>query len=86
LRKDIQRIAVVLERLASIESQDFKEEYISWPESKGEETEVQESKGKGKQREERIDRVEEEENGIEGVKERSSSFSPVAYSIGARTL
>ena len=31
---------MVLERLASIESQDFKEEYISWPESKGEETEV----------------------------------------------
>ena len=35
LRKDIWRIAVALERLASIESQDSDEGQISWPESEG---------------------------------------------------
>jgi len=86
LRKDVWRIAVVLEKLAGIESQDSEEEQISWPKSKGEETEVQKSREKGKQREERINRVEEEENRMEGVEERSSSFSLVTYSVGTGTL
>jgi len=58
LRKDVQRIAVALEKLAGIESQDSEKEQFLWPESKEEETEVQGSKGKGKQKKERIDRVE----------------------------
>ena len=47
LRKDVQRIAVALEKLAGIESQDSNEQLLSWPESEGEEMEVQESKEKG---------------------------------------
>jgi len=93
LRKDIQRIAVALEKLAGIESQDSEEEQFSWLESKGKETEVQERKEKRKQREERIDRTEEkevegqeEDNGMEGVEERSNSFSLVAYSVGTGNL
>jgi len=89
LTKDIQRIVVALEKLAGIESQDFKEKQFSWPESEGEGMEVQGSKGKGKQKDERIDGVEEkeeigrqeEENGIESMKEESNSFSPVMYSV-----
>jgi len=60
LRKDVHKIAVALEKLAGIESQDSDEEQFSWLESEGEETEVQRSKKKEKQREKRIDRVEEE--------------------------
>jgi len=93
LRKDVQRIAVALEKLAGIESQDFEEEQFSWLESKREKTEVQERKEKGKKREERIGRIEEEEiegqeenNRMKGMKEGSSSFSPVAYSVGTRNL
>jgi len=90
LRKDVRRIAVALERLAGIESQDSDEELLSWPESKGEITEVQGVKEKGKQREERLDGEDkEEETGrqeegdeMEGVEERGSSFSPVAFSVG----
>jgi len=48
LRKDVWRIAVALEKLAGIESQDSNEGHISWPKSEGEETEVQESAKKGK--------------------------------------
>jgi len=55
--------------------------------------EVQGSTEKEKQREQRIDEVveeevrgQEEEIGMEGVKEKSSSLSPVAYSVGTRTL
>jgi len=74
---------VALEKLAGIEGQDSEEELLSWPESKGEETELQGSKEKGKQKEEKIDKVEEEEevgvqeeeNRMEGVEEGSSSFS-----------
>jgi len=84
---------VVLEKLAGIEGQNSDKKQFLWPESKGEEIEVQGSKEKGKQREQEPDRVEEEEvrrqeekNGIEGVEEGSSSFSPVAYSIGTRVL
>jgi len=40
LRKDIQRIAVVLEKLAGIESEDSDKEQISWLESEGELIEV----------------------------------------------
>ena len=93
LRKDIQRIAVALEKLAGMEGEDSDEERISWPESKGELMEVQGSKDKGKQKEERIDRAEEkeevggqeEENRIEGVEE-GGNFSPVAYSVGTVVL
>ena len=94
LRKDVQRIAVALEKLAGIEGQDSNKKLLLWPEFKGKEIEIQESKEKEKQKEERIDRVEEkaqvgdqeEENGIEGVEEGSSSFSPVTYSVGTRVL
>ena len=94
LRKDVQRIVVALEKLAGIEGQDFDEELLSWPEFKGEEMEIQGSKKKEKQKKKRIDGVEEEaqvggqeeENRIEGVEEGSSSFSPVAYSVGTGVL
>ena len=94
LRKDVWRIVVALERLAGIESQDSDEELLSWPESEGEVTEVQGGKEKGKQREERLDGEDKEEeterqeeyNKMEGIEEGSSRFSPVAYSVGTRTL
>ena len=94
LRKDVWRIAVVLEKLAGIKGQDFDEEQFSWPESEREKTEVQGSKEKRKQREQEPDEVEkeeevgkqEEENGMKGIEEGSSSFSPVAYSVGTRAL
>jgi len=93
LRKDIQRIAVALEKLAGMGGEDSDEEQISWLESKGELTEVQESEEKGKQKEERLDGAEEEEevggqeeeNGMEGVEE-GGNFSPVAYSVGTGVL
>ena len=93
LRKDIQRIAVALEKLAGMEGEDSNEERISWPESEGELTEVQGSGEKGKQKEERLDGAEkeeevggqEEENGMEGVEE-GSNFSPVAYSVRTGVL
>jgi len=89
LKKDVRRIAVALEKLAGIESQDSNEEQISWPESEGQETEVQESTEKGKQREQRSGGAEdegeveerEEKDAMEGVEEGSRS-SPVAYSVG----
>ena len=65
LRKDVWRITVALEALASIEGQDSNEELISWPESEGEETEVQENREKGKWREQKIDGMKEDENGRE---------------------
>jgi len=85
MRKDIQRIAVALEKLAGIEGEDSDEERISWPESEGELTEVQRSREKGKQKKERVDGVEEEEetrrqeeeNGIEGMEEGGGDSSPV---------
>jgi len=93
LRKDIWRIVVALERLASIESQDSNEEQISWLESEGEVTEVQRSIEKGKQREQRLNRVVEkevrgqkEDNEMEGMEEGGNSFSPVTYSVGTRNL
>jgi len=90
LRKDVWRIVVALEKLAGIESQDSDEGQISWPESKGEETEVQESTEKGKQREQRSGRAgdegeveeQEQEDAMEGVEEGSGGLSPVAYSVG----
>ena len=83
LKKDVWKIAVALEKLAGIESQDTEEEM-----------QIQKSKEKGKQREERIDgaekekevRKQKEKNGMEGVEEKSNSFSPVMYSVGTRTL
>jgi len=48
LSKNVWRIAVALEKLASIEGDNSDEEHILWPESKGELTEVKGSKGKGK--------------------------------------
>ena len=94
LRKDVWRIAVALEKLAGIEVQDSDEELLSWPESKGEVTEVQGGKEKKKQREKRLDGEDKEEeterqeeyNKMEGVEEGSSRFSPVAYSVGTGTL
>jgi len=94
MRKDIQRIAVALEKLASIEGKDSDEEQISWLEFKGELTEIQRSKEKGKQKKERVDGAEEkketrgqkEENGMEGVEEDGGNFSPVAYSVGTGNL
>jgi len=85
MRKDIQRIAVALEKLAGIEGEDSDEERISWPESEGELTEVQGSREKGKQKKERVDgaeeeeetRRQEEENGIEGMEEGGGDSSPV---------
>jgi len=90
LRKDVWRIAVALEKLAGIESQDSDERQISWPESKEEETEVQESTEKRKQREQRSGGAEDEgeveeqkeEDAIEGVEEGSGGRSPVVYSVG----
>jgi len=94
MRKDIQRIAVALEKLAEIESQDSEKELLSWLESEGEEMAVQRSKEKGKQKEEMIDRAEEEEevgeqeeeNGMKDIEEGSSSFTPVVFSVGTRIL
>jgi len=90
MRKDIQRIAVALEKLAGMEGKDSDEELLSWLESEGEEMEIQGSMDKGKQKEERTNGVEEEEierqeenNEIEGV-EKDGSFSLVAYSVGTR--
>jgi len=76
---------MALEKLAGIESQDSDEGQISWPESEGEETEVQESTEKGKQREQRSSRAKdegEEEDAMEGVEEESGGLFPVAYSVG----
>jgi len=93
LRKNMQRIAVALEKLAGIEGQDSNEELFSWLESEGEVTEVQGVKKKGKQREDRLGRGDneeetekQEENKMEGIKEESSRFSLVAYSVGTRIL
>jgi len=90
LRKDVRRIVVALEKLAGIEGQDSDEELLSWPESKGELTEVQGVKEKRKQKEGRLDREDEkkemgrqeEDNEMESVEEGGSSFSLVAYSVG----
>jgi len=85
LRKDIQRIAVALEKLASMEGKDSDEKRILWPESERELTEVQGSPDKGKQKEEEKVGGQEEKNGMEGMEE-GSNFSPVAYSIGTGIL
>ena len=80
---------MALEKLAGTEGQDSNKELLSWPESKGEVTEVQGGKKKGKQREERLDREDEEkkmgrqeDNEMKGIEEGGGSFSPVAYSVG----
>jgi len=86
LRKDMQRIAMALEALAGIRGQDSNEDLISWPESEGEETEVQENREKGKWRKEKIDRTEEDENGMEGIEEGNGSLSLVAFSVSTGVL
>ena len=94
MRRDIQRIAVALEKLAGMEGKDSDKEQISWLKSEGELTEVQGSREKGKQKEEGVDgaeeeeetRRQEEENGMEGVEESVGNFSPVAYSVGTGNL
>jgi len=93
LRKNVRRVAVALEKLASIKSQDSNEELLSWLESEGEVTEIQGVEEKGKQREKRLDGEDKEEeverqedNKMEGVEEGSSSFSPVAYSVSTGNL
>jgi len=80
LRKDVQRIAEALEKLAGIKSQDSDEGQISWPESEGEKTEVQENTEKGKQREQRSGRA-EDEGEVEELEEGSGGLSLVAYSV-----
>jgi len=94
LRKNVQRIAVALEKSAGIEDQDSNNEQFLWLESEKEEIKIQGSTEKGKQREQRLDEAEkkkevgeqEEENGMENMKEGSSCFSLVAYFVktGAR--
>jgi len=94
MRKDIQRIAVALKKLAGMEGEDSDEERILWPESERELTWVQGSKEKRKQKEERVNRVEEkeetrgqkEENGMEGVEEGVGNFSSVTYSVRTENL
>jgi len=86
----VRRVTDVLERMAGMRLKTPEDDLISWPESEGEETEVQESTEKGKQREQRSDGVEdegevegqEEEDAMEGVKEGSGGLSPVVYSVG----
>ena len=51
MRKNIWRIAVALEKLASMEGKDSDKEWILWPKSKRELTKVQGSKEKRKQKE-----------------------------------
>jgi len=63
LRKNMQRIAVALEKLAGIEGQDSDEKLLARPESKGDITEVQGDKEKRKQSEERSDGEDEKEMG-----------------------
>jgi len=89
LRKDVQRIAVALEKLAGIKGQDSDEELLARLESEGDITEVQRDKEKRKQSEERLDGEDEkeigrqeEDNEMEGVEEEDGGFSPVAYSVG----
>ena len=94
----IKRVVDVLERIAGIRSKTLEDDLISWPVSRGEETEtverINKEKEKGKQKKERIDGLEkkeevrgqEEENTIEGVEKKSSSFSPVAFSVGTGFL
>ena len=84
------RVADALERMAGMRPKTPEDDLISWPESEGEETEVQESTEKGKQREQRSDGAEdegevegqEEEDAMKGVEEGSGGLSPVAYSVG----
>jgi len=90
LRKDIRRIMVALEKIAGIEGDDSDKELLSWPESEGEEMEVQGSKKREKQKEKSLDREgeekemgrQEEDNEMEGVEKEGGSFFLVAYSIG----
>jgi len=85
----VQRVADALERMAGVRSKTPEDDLISWPESRGEETETVERMDKGKQREQSSDRAEnkgeveeqEEEDAIEGVEESSRS-SLVVYSVG----
>ena len=94
MRKDIQRIAVALKKLAGMEGEDSDEERILWPESERELTWVQGSKEKRKQKEERVNRAEKEEetrgqkeeNGMEGVEEGVGNFSSVTYSVRTENL
>ena len=91
LRKDVQRITVALEKLAGIEGQDSDEEQFSWPESQGEETEVQRNTEKGKQREQRTDGAEEERE-VRGQEEetRTLQFSflinIIVFSVGRKWM
>jgi len=86
----VRRVADALDRMAGMRPKTLEDDLISWPESEGEETEVQESTEKRKQREQRSDGAEdeeevegqEEEDAMEGVEEGSGGLSPVAYSVG----
>jgi len=77
----VQRVADALERMAEVRSKTPEDDLISWPESRGEETETVErmDKGKGRevveekcdneQSEMDIENGEDENNGMEGVEE-----------------
>jgi len=86
----VRRVADALEKMAGMRSKTPEDDLISWPESRGEETETLERVDKGKQREQSSDEAEEQEeieeqedeNAMEGVEEGSSDCSPVAYSVG----
>jgi len=90
----VRRVADALEKMAGMRSKTLEDDLISWPESRGEETETLERVDKGKQREQSSDGAEEQEeieeqedeNAMEGVEEGSSDCSPVVYSVrtGAR--
>jgi len=74
-----------LERIVGMRSKTPEDDIISWPESRGEETETVERIDKGRQREQSSDGAEkegEEEDTMEGVEERSGGLSPVVYSVG----
>jgi len=86
----VRRVADALEKMAGMRSKTPEDDLISWPESRGEETETLERVDKGKQREQSSDEAEEQEeieeqedeNAMEGVEEGSSDCSLVAYSVG----
>ena len=94
----VKRVVDALERIAEIRSKTLEDDLISQLASGGEETEtverINKEKEKGKQKKERIDGLEkkeevrgqEEENTIEGVEKESSSFSPLAFSVGTGFL
>jgi len=87
----VRRVTDALERMAGVRSKTPEDDIISWPESRGEETEIVERMDKGKGREvieEKCDNepsemdIEnggDESDGMEGVEEVGT---PVVFSVG----